>query len=328
MPISSALGSSALLPAGLGFRNVLINGDFRIWQRGTSFSSAGYTADRWAIVGASGQTVSVTQQAFTAGNAIVGQEPTFYARAAWSGTPSGTFWFTQRVEDVRTCAGQQVVLSFWAKASSSTSVFTPTIEQNFGTGGSGVVTTTSSAITLTTSWQRFVVVFNIPSISGKTIGTNSYLDVRPLHGGSTVNGITIDIWGVQLEQNYQPTPFEQRPYGVELALCQRYCAKWGGASSYDSIGTGTCYSSTIIPIRVPYPVQMRAAPSSVTFNNIRVGDTVNLIAGTSASINTFETGDKMAHVDIGIASGGVQFRPYLLSINNNTSGYFILSAEL
>jgi len=276
MPISSALGSSALLPAGLGFRNVLINGDFRIWQRGTSFSSAGYTADRWAIVGASGQTVSVTQQAFTAGNAIVGQEPTFYARAAWSGTPSGTFWFTQRVEDVRTCAGQQVVLSFWAKASSSTSVFTPTIEQNFGTGGSGVVTTTSSAITLTTSWQRFVVVFNVPSISGKTIGTNSYLDVRPLHGGSTVNGITIDIWGVQLEQNYQPTPFEQRPYGIELALCQRYYYRFNlnamGFAVAMVYPTNNAYTS------IPLPVTMRTAPTSI------------VVSGTNYAIDSGNVG--------------------------------------
>jgi hypothetical protein len=54
MAISSALGSSALLPAGLGFRNLLINGDFRINQRGytsgTSLSSGVYGFDRWKVV--------------------------------------------------------------------------------------------------------------------------------------------------------------------------------------------------------------------------------------------------------------------------------------
>ena len=50
MAISSALGSSALLPAGLGFRNVLINGDMRINQRGGSYTLSGnYTLDRWYL---------------------------------------------------------------------------------------------------------------------------------------------------------------------------------------------------------------------------------------------------------------------------------------
>jgi hypothetical protein len=215
-------------------RNKIINGAMSVWQRGAGAftTSHTYTADRWVVIGASGQTISVTQQSFTAGNAISGFEPQFHARIAWSGTPSGAFWFTQRVEDVRTFAGQQVVLSFWAKASASTSVFAPVIEQNFGTGGSGVVSVGFSAITLTTSWQRFAVTINVPSISGKTIGTNSYLDVRPLFGSSTVNGLNIDIWGVQLEAGSVATPFESEDIGTTLQKCQRYFQSYP-SSRYD-----------------------------------------------------------------------------------------------
>lgn len=334
MGITSVLGSSALLPAGLGFRNKIINGGFDIWQRGTSFSAAGYTADRWAIVGASGQTVSVTQQAFTPGNTITGQEPSFFARIAWSGTPSGTFWFTQRVEDVRTCAGQQVVLSFWAKASSSTSVFTPTIEQNFGTGGSGVVTTTSSAITLTTSWQKFVVSFNVPSISGKTIGTNSYLDVRPLNGGSTVNGINIDIWGVQLEQNYQATPFEQRPFGVELQLCQRYYEK-----SYD-IGTnpGTATDSGFV-LAMPGGAQASSSGIHDAYINFKVikrtaaSMTIYDNAGNSNKCRRTAVGsanyDNQSVQDVNGYTNGCYFRSGSGSASTHTvSCHYVASAEL
>jgi len=365
MPISSALGSSALLPAGLGFRNKVMNGDFRINQRGgapyTGTTPIQYTLDRWWTYTTSG-TVTFAQS-----TSVV--PPGFSSSIAVSVTTGGTYstggnycLLGQSIEAGNltdlcwgTANAKPVTLSFWVRSSIS-GVYGVAL-QNYGYQTQAYVATYT--INAANTWEYKTI-----QIPGSTTGTwngntnnsftsggmilgfslgvdtnfqaasaNTWVSSAAYGTAATVDlaattGATFYLTGVQLEANYQPTPFEQRPYGVELQLCQRYCAKWGGASSYDSIGTGTCYSSTIIPIRVPYPVQMRAAPSSVTFNNIRVGDTVNLIAGTSASINTFETGDKMAHVDIGIASGGVQFRPYLLSINNNTSGYFILSAEL
>lgn len=244
--ITAATASATYIPQSspvTSYKNKLINGEFDIWQRGTSFSTSNaYTADRWVIVGASGQTVSVSQQSFTPGAAPVsGYEGTFFARLAWSGTPSGTYWFTQRVEDVRTLAGQTVTLSFWAKASSTTSAFTPMFEQNFGTGGSSIVGTTGSAITITTSWQRFTQTFSIPSISGKTIGTSSYLEVRPLVGSTAVTGNNIDIWGVQVENGNIATQFEQRFIGDELRLCERYYEISSGGGYIGNSANGSFY---------------------------------------------------------------------------------------
>jgi hypothetical protein len=270
-PLSSPVSS---------YKNKIINGGFDIWQRGTSFSTSNaYTADRWVIVGASGQTVSVSQQSFTPGAAPVsGYEGTFFARLTWSGTPSGTYWFTQRVEDVRTLAGQTVTLSFWAKASSTTSAFTPMFEQNFGTGGSSIVGTTGSAITLTTSWQRFTQTFSIPSISGKTIGTSSYLEVRPLVGSTAVTGNNIDIWGVQVENGNIATQFEQRFIEDELKMCKRYYRK----SFPLSVTPASSYTTTKLEIQgarhqisdslgfrsqvVFFDTEMRADPNIILFN--------------------------------------------------------------
>jgi hypothetical protein len=274
MPISSALGSSALLPAGLGFRNVLINGEFRINQRAfTSTTSDGaYGFDRWRMFASDG-TTTYSAQTFTVGNVIPNQEPKNFARLVTSGQTSSTAVsiLVQRIEDVRTSAGQQVTVSFWAKAASGTPKVSVEFVQGFGSGGSADVNTYINQVTLSTSWVRYTVTGVPPSISGKTIGSdNGYLALHLwVSGGSTYNsrtgslGIqsnTFDFWGVQLEQNYQPTPFEQRPIGVELALCQRYYALLAsGVNSH--IGTGAYGTNTQIEIQTSVPVPMRTTPT-------------------------------------------------------------------
>jgi hypothetical protein len=250
--------------------NYIINGAFDFWQRGTSFSPFNlYTADRWAVVVSAGQTVVVSQQTFAPGAAPVpGYEGAFFSRIAWSGTPSQTYWYTQRVEDVRTLANQTVTLSFWAKATSNTSAITPMIEQNFGSGGSGVVSRNGTPISLTTSWQRFSQTFTIPSVSGKTIGTSSYLDVRPFNGSTSLEGNSLDIWGVQLESGSVATPFKRNAPSIqaELAACHRYYYQIGvnGINfNYQADPNGFGASNFI-----NFPTIMRIAPTvSISFTN-------------------------------------------------------------
>jgi len=104
MGINSALGSSALLPAGLGFRNVIINGDFRINQRSfTSVTTTGtYGFDRWKQFNAGG-TVTCSPQTFTLGNTISGFESPNFARIVTTGQSASTDYavFSQPVESVR-----------------------------------------------------------------------------------------------------------------------------------------------------------------------------------------------------------------------------------
>ena len=239
MGISSALGSSALVPAGFGFRNLVINGDFRINQRAFSSATAdaSFGFDRWQLATSGGTTYSA--QTFTVGNAISGQEPINFARLVTTGQ-SGTGVYSilsHRIEDVRNCAGQTTTVSFWAKANSGTPKVAIEFEQNFGSGGSpsSTVQTYFGQVTLSTTWTRYVVTGLVPSISGKTIGTTANASNLRLmlwvSAGTNYNsrtgsiGIqtnTFDFWGVQVEANNVPTSFEQRPIGVELALCQRY----------------------------------------------------------------------------------------------------------
>ena len=98
-------------------------------------------------------------------------------------------------------------------------------------------------LSLTTSWQKFTVTVSVPSISGKTLGTdgNDYLGVLFwFDAGSSYatraaslgqQSGTFDIANVQLEEGSVATPFEQRPAGLELQLCQRYYEQSGAGSS-------------------------------------------------------------------------------------------------
>jgi hypothetical protein len=147
------------------------------------------------------------------------------------------------------------------------------MEQSFGSGGSpssNVYTTVTSNIAVTTSWQRFTYTFVMPSAAGKVIGTDansSYTSIRLWVPVNTT--FVFDIWGVQLEQNYQPTPFEQRPIGVELALCQRYYyssysngVAINGADTisghHQGIGVDT---ASVVMSNGTFAVPMRATPT-------------------------------------------------------------------
>jgi len=260
LPLSSPVTS---------YKNKLINGEFDIWQRGTTFSATGYTADRWLLqADGSGATRSITQQTFTPGNPVTGYEPTYYLRYNQSvaGTSATYNLLDQRIEDVRTFAGQIITVSFWAKASSPITL-TSQINQAFGSGGSAEVNAVGvNGFDLSSSWQRFSYTGTVASISGKTIGTNSYLVFRFNFPINTT--FTVDIWGVQVERGSIATEFEQRFIGDELRLCQRYAwtirdATNINSGSFDFLAGGTADNSGTARFSVQHPMQMRVPPSLV-----------------------------------------------------------------
>jgi hypothetical protein len=211
--------SSVLSSGPLSNRNKILNGQFDVWQRGTSFTTTGsfiYFADRWRGYNYTAGS-RVDRQTFTVGQTDVPDNPKYYIRLTTGGSE---YWLAQRIEDVQTCAGQTVTLSWWGRASSNTTI-TARTTQEFGSGGSSAVNVATQNFTFTTSWQKFTWTTDIASISGKTVGTNSFLQVW-WQGNLASAGTTIDFAQVQLEVGDTATPFEHRSYGQELALCQRY----------------------------------------------------------------------------------------------------------
>ena len=166
-PVTGALDyyEQALPP----FRNKLINGNFDIWQRDTSQTSSGYgSVDRWRPIHV-GSSKTASQQAFTNGQTDVPGNPRYYFRHVVTSSADAANYVLvyQPIENVRTLAGKESTLSFYAKADSSKNIATE-ITQWFGTGGSPSSWNTGNEVTthnLTNAWQKFTVTVTIPSIS-------------------------------------------------------------------------------------------------------------------------------------------------------------------
>lgn len=276
------------IPPFVAGKNKIINGDFGVWQRGTTFSnpaSGAYTADRWLnIYDGTVGTKTISQQTFTPGTApVTGYEGTYFLRYNQSVASTGGSYvdLRQHIEDVRTFANQTVTISFWAKAAAATSLVVIG-DQDFGTGGSSRVfnAINSATFSVTTSWQRFSFTSPVASISGKTIGTNSYFSfIFRVYTSST---FTLDVWGVQMEAGSVATPFTTATGTIqgELAACQRYYFQ---SPQYFS-GAGYTYNASNWRASFQYPVTMRTAPSaSYVVANLRASAAAADFLATSAS---------------------------------------------
>jgi hypothetical protein len=233
----------------------------------------------------------------------------------------------QRIEDVRTFAGKTVTATFYVRASAG-STFTPNyifMQQNFGSGGSSTVNTApvQSLVALTSSWVKHTYTFNIPSIGSKTIGAGNYINIIFRIPDNTTT--TVDFAQVQVEEGSIATPFEQRPIGVELALCQRYFHSLGGDTAYQSINTVVWYGSTDAAGFFRHPVQMRVAPTIG-----KTGDWTLLGSGgtVSQTINADQNGPKTTQFGFSGGSGGTSGQATLIRVNNDNNFRLTFSAEL
>lgn len=319
-------------------KNKVINGDFNIWQRGTTFtlsaSARTYTADRFnCIYVGSSQVTTVSRQAFTAGSApVAGYESEFFLRYAVTGTVTGNTanQIRQPIEDVRTFAGQTATFSFWAKADTNRTL-TIYFSQNFGSGGSSEVFTSNQTVNITSSWTRYSVSVSIPSISGKTIGAGNCLTINVEPPAATVQ--TIDLWGWQMEGGSVATPFTTATGTLagELAACQRYYWRSTQAAVYANYGVGACYSTTGATIFVKNPVTMRVPATSVdysTIGNFRLWNGPVAVVATGASLDGNASGNEISAMNLNVASGLTAGQTVYFGANNNATTYVGFSAEL
>ena len=338
----------------LGTRNLIINGDMRIAQRGSSLatsSSEGYIIDRYLVGSFNGNTVTYSQDTdvpsgygFTNSMKVTNT----------TGTAASTFEaIQQRIEglitsqlDFGSASAKQITLSFWVK-SSVTGTYSVGLRNSGNTRGYVADYTISSANT----WEKKTV-----TITGDTTGTwlttngigiRTFFVLGASAGNSTTPGswsasanmgstnlsntwtttssATFYITGIQLEVGDTATPFEHRPYDMELARCQRYFVKFGGDSAYTPYGTGNNYSTTNGTMVVKFPVSMRTTPTLTvtTPNRVLSGS----VASSVTSMSLGNGGALSAYLDYTSTGLTVGYGSYITS-NGSTAGTISFSSEL
>lgn len=326
-----------------GRRNVIRNGDMGVAQRGNGTWNgnipAVYGIDGWADEKSGNGTYTTSRVAVAVGTAATNAAWAHRGVVAGASAAADYSFTSARIEDVRTLAGKEVTLSFVAAATTGAPKIGIEVEQRFGTGGSpsATVRTAVQAVTISTTLTRYTVTFTIPSISGKTLGTdgNHYLQVNFwMSAGSNeaarassigIQNATIDITDVQLEQG-SGSPFERLSQAEQLAWCQRYFQrhtpwKW----------TGMAYSTTqAVGHSKDLPVAMRVAPSVTVVGSLTLFTVVGA-SGTAidpTAITLDAAGDSRVTMSTSVASGYSAGQAAMLSSDNGTSNYIDMTAEL
>lgn len=296
-------------------RNLLINGNFDFWQRGTSgITSNRLLADRWIANG------SVTSYSQEVGGPNSNSQ--FFAR---TGLSSGALGIFQRIESnfTRQIVSDTVTFSFWAKLGSGTgSVFTfiriPSVADNYT---SSSVYLNALTGTVTTTWTKFTITITVTNdMRSRGFSVSPYVSV------SSSN--TLDIAQCVLLEGTHPNPsfcLAGKTYADELGLCQRYYEKsynlntapgtalGAGRTNWQGAAVHLSNSSGNFSARVDYKTRKRTSLSSITLYNPNTGATGSARDASDSSdisITGLSVGDNQANIVeslVGIASRGYYY---------------------
>ena len=322
--------------SSMGFKNRIINGAMVISQRNgtSSFTPANgdYTLDRWVYQAYQASKVTCQQ------NAGAVTPPTgfgnylgYTSTSAYTVGSGEAFWTSQRIEGFNTsdlawgtASAATVTLSFWVR-SSLTGTFGGFLTNSAQNRSYPFSYTISSANT----WEQKTVTI-AGDTSGTWIGATNGIGVIvgfSLGAGSTFSG-TAGAWaganyysatgatsvvgtsgatwyvtGVQLEKGSTATIFDYRPYGTELALCQRYFEKSYNmdvvAGTSTNVGCERFMSPRTVTISSPdftansrFKTRKRSAPTTVVYSTTGASGNVRDASGNAnVSATTGEEGD-------------------------------------
>lgn len=258
-----------------GFRNQVINGDMRQWQRGANIASGSqtnqYTADRWyATANATNTSVSRVR------NGPAGFSFCMETNASITNIQQG-IELTAAGEPGQFAIGTTWTLSVWSTYNLAGTTTFFNFRDNVGSGTNSVTAASPAAPVFASTGEtsngftRYSATFSIASGPVSTNTNGSIL----INTGNTAGA---QFTGVQLEPGPVATPFEHRPISVELSLCQRYFQR---ISAYQSAVFMSSYTTT-----------MRVTPTTSNITNgaaipIKTADVYVVGAATSGNAGIF-----------------------------------------
>lgn len=317
--MSTSIKSKQINDQALGsnlFRQSLINGNFDVWQRGTSVALAdattAYQADRWFDYhqddGGTLPTLTRSKQVLTSG-ALDGSY--YYSRLTTNGagTSLGNATIGEMVQKIengtsKLCGnGKKVTVSFWARSDIANKRLGLWLSQFYGTGGSPTSpeTINGTNFTLTSTWTKYTYTFTTNTLSGKTFGTAgdealqiyfyyAWGDTYKAFSGSAsaetyVGSGNIDIAQVQLCAGDVALPFMPKSFEEELRACQRYYQQTyddGTAPGTNTLtGVLTCYvPTTNVVFGSEFKCAMRIVPVVTLYSK---AGTINKITKEDAA---------------------------------------------
>ena len=353
---------------GSGFRNLIINGAMQISQRVavgtavTGITTAGYnTADRWRTdVSSLGTWTQTTIADAPTGSGFCNSLKLACTTADASPAAGDYLVVQQKIEGQNlqairkgTASAQTLTLSFWVKSFQTGTFIAELQDINNSRACSKAYT-----VAVSNTWEYKTLLFPADTTGALTNDANQSLVLNFWLGAGTTYtsgtlqttwGTTTDanrcvgvtnlasstsnnwfITGVQFEANPQPTPFEQRPYGTELALCQRYYYKIDATrgSTNSRIGTGFVYNTTAQAL-VTFPVEMRTSPThenSTPVGNFQVYNGLTAVAVTAFAQDTSSPNN--FNINIGLGSAMTTNGAQLTRNVNATPCFFAFNAEL
>jgi hypothetical protein len=352
--------TQATAATGFGFKNRIINGAMVIDQRNagasvTPTTTSTYTLDRWGAYVLVNSKFSVQQNA---GSVTPPVGFTNYlgitSLTALSVASTDYYALLQGVEGYNiadlawgTANAKTVTLSFWAY-SSLTGTFGGAIRNNAGTRSYPF----SYAISSANTWEQKTI-----TITGDTTGTwltNNGLGLYLYFGlgvGSSsagtagawaagnyqsatgavnplaTNGATFYITGVQLEKGSTATSFDYRPYGTELALCQRYLPAFNSTGATQTVGICYLSATTNANTVMPFAVQPRVAPTGIT-TTAASGFVVSTSASFTPSALSFNTGSLVCGTVSATVSGATTGNGGILYASASGSQILFTGCEL
>jgi len=285
---ASAAAAWATVLAGassqLGFRNKIINGGMQIVQRGAVALSATanttYCADRITVQAAGGTGLAGNgANATSGGNTRSG----YIAGAMACNWTSATMKVQTRLEDVSVIAlnGKTVTVSGKLYHDLGSARTCQVVVQKANSANNFSATTTLGTSATFSATSGAYTSFSYTLALGGSDATNGLLISVEDTAASTATGKTFAVGDLQLEEGAVATPFEVRPYGLELALCQRYLPSFNHTVGNSFVGGGGFVNTSVADIFYPFKVRARTTPTGITTST--VGNfTLGGVVGTSS----------------------------------------------